>query len=266
MIKLAAFDIDGTLFDEAKKEFPSSAVEALRLLREKGTLIVAATGRPPASAAKLHQVGIFPDYFVCSNGHLVLDRECGILIEKGFSPQLAQDVWDYCQSRGIGLLWKYPDCTYVYRGDEEFEKIFAKNNKVAPKERPRVIYDDQRIHLTRSPNGGCLACSVAELEAFNTAFEGQCRAVDINGRSSDLMLWGVNKQVGFRLLLEHIGISPAECIAFGDNLNDLEILRFAGTGVAMGNGDPQLKAQSDYVTEAVDADGIYLGLKHFDLI
>ena len=266
MIKLAAFDIDGTLFDEVKKEFPPSAVEALKLLHEKGVLIVAATGRPPASAAKLHQVGIFPDYFVCSNGHLVLDRDGGILIEKGFPPQLSQAVWNYCQSREIGLLWKYPDCTYVYRGDEEFEKIFAKNSKVDPKQRPRVVYDDQSIHLTRSPNGGCLACPVEELEAFNAAFEGQCRAVDINGRSSDLMLWGVNKQEGLRLLLEHIGISPDDCIAFGDNLNDLEILRFVGTGVAMGNGDPQLKAQSDYVTAAVDADGIYLGLKHFGLI
>lgn len=266
MIKLAAFDIDGTLFDEVKKEFPSSAVEALRLLHERGTLIVAATGRPPASAAKLHNVGIFPDYFVCSNGHLVLDRKCGILIEKGFPPELSQAVWDYCQSRDIGLLWKYPDCTYVYRGDEEFEKIFAKNKKVSPDNPPMVIYDDQQIHLTRSPNGGCLACTVEELEAFNAAFEGRCRAVDINGLSSDLMLWGVNKQVGFRHLLEHIGVDPGDCIAFGDNLNDLEILRFVGTGVAMGNGDPQLKAQSDYVTEAVDADGIYLGLKHFNLI
>lgn len=266
MIKLAAFDIDGTLFDEVKKEFPTSAVEALQLLREKGVLIVAATGRPPASAAKLHQVGIFPDYFVCSNGHLVLDREGGILIEKGFPPALSQAVWDYCRSREIGLLWKYPDGTYVYRGDEEFEKIFAKNDKVDPKQRPKVVYDDLTVHLKRSPNGGCLACSVAQLEEFNAAFHGQCRAVDINGRSSDLMLWGVNKQEGLRLLLEHIGVSPDGCIAFGDNLNDLEILRFVGIGVAMGNGDPQLKAQSDYVTEAVDADGIYLGLRHFGLI
>lgn len=266
MIKLAAFDIDGTLFDEVKKEFPPSAVEALRLLHENGTLIVAATGRPPASAAKLHNVGIYPDYFVCSNGHLVLNGQGEILIEQGFPPALSQAVWDYCRERDIGLLWKYPDRTYVYRGDEEFEKIFAKNAKVSPDNPPVVIYDDRQIHLTRSPNGGCLACAVEELAAFNAAFEGQCRAVDINGRSSDLMLWGVNKQVGFQRLLEHIGIPPEDCIAFGDNLNDLEILRFVGVGVAMGNGDPRLQAQSDYVTQAVDADGIYLGLKHFDLI
>lgn len=266
MIKLAAFDIDGTLFDEKKKEFPPSAVQALRLLQENHISVAAATGRPPASAAELHKVDIFPDYFVCSNGHLILDREGNILQEEGFPSQLSQEVWDYCQSRGIGLLWKYPDCTYVYREDMEFEKIFSKNKKLAPQERPRVFYGDQTIHLTRSPNGGCLACSTEELARFNDAFAGCCRAVDINGRSSDLMLWGVDKQTGLAKLLERIGVAPGDCIAFGDNQNDLEMLRFVGIGVAMGNGDPALKAQSDYVTEAVDADGIYLGLKHFGLI
>lgn len=266
MIKLAAFDIDGTLFDEAKKEFPPSAVEALNLLRENHILVVAATGRPPASAAALQKVGIFPDYFVCSNGHLILDRDGAILREEGFPAQLAQEIWDYCAPRNISLLWKYPDCTYVYREDPEFEKIFSKNKKLALRERPRVIYGDRTIHLTRAPNGGCLACDSDELEQFNAAFAGRCRAVDINGRSSDLMLWGVDKQTGLARLLERIGIAPRECIAFGDNQNDLEMLRFAGIGVAMGNGDPVLKARSDYVTAPVDADGIYLGLQHFGLI
>lgn len=266
MIKLAAFDIDGTLFDEAKKEFPPSAIQALGLLPKKQILVVAATGRPPASAAELHKVGIFPDYFVCSNGHLILDRERTILREEGFPRQLAQEIWDYCEARSIGLLWKYPERTYVYRECGEFEKIFSKNQKLPPQEKPQVVYGDRTIHLTRAPNGGCLACGLEELERFNAAFSGRCRAVDINGRSSDLMLWGVNKQTGLARLLERLGIAPQDCIAFGDNQNDLELLRFVGLGVAMGNGSPVLKAQSDYVTTAVDNDGIYLGLKHFDLI
>lgn len=96
MIKLAAFDIDGTLFDEKKKEFPHSAVQALQLLQANHILVAAATGRPPASAAELHKVGIFPDYFVCSNGHLILDRERKILVEEGFPPPTGP--------RGLGLL------------------------------------------------------------------------------------------------------------------------------------------------------------------
>lgn len=261
MIKLAAFDIDGTLFDERRGEFPASAVEALRQLHHKGILIVIATGRPPQSTQTLREAEIFPDYFVCSNGHLVIGRDGAVLLEESFSEELAEAVWNYCRPRKIGLLWKYTDCTAVCRGDPEFDLIFSKNKK-----QPLDVRYDAAMHLRRRPNGGCLACSVDELARFNEAFNGQCRAVDINGRSSDLLLWGVTKQTGFVNLLERIGISPAECIAFGDNLNDLEMLRFAAIGVSMGNGDPLLKAVSDYVTETVDQDGIFRGLKHFHLI
>lgn len=262
MIKLAAFDIDGTLFDERKKEYPQSAIDALRALHANHILIAVATGRPPWSAEALREVGFPVDYFVCSNGHLILGGSGEVVREEGFDPKLAGDVWDYCRAREIGLLWKYPDRTYVYRTDPEFDLIFAKNKK----RRADIRYDDTQIHLTRAPNGGCLACSVEELERFNDAFRGRCRAVDINGRSSDLLLWGVDKQTGLARLLQQIGVKSEECIAFGDNLNDMEMLHFAGIGVAMGNGDPALKAASDYVTEAVDADGIYLALRHFGLI
>jgi len=262
MIKLAAFDIDGTLFDERRREFPASAVEALKELRSSGVLVTAATGRPPRSAETLWDAGVTPDYFVCSNGHLILDAGGAVLQEEGFPPELAQAVWDYCEPREIGLLWKYMDCTYVYRSAPEFEKIFAKNRAKPLK----VEYDDRTVHLTRAPNGGCLACSVEELERFNRAFQGRCRAVDIDGHTSDLMLWDVDKRTGLARLLDRLGIGPEECIAFGDNLNDRELLSFAGIGVAMGNGDPALKEGSDYVTQAVDRDGIYLALKHFHLI
>ena len=55
-------------------------------------------------------------------------------------------------------------------------------------------------------------------------------------------------------------------MAFGDGGNDIEMLRYAGTGVAMGNADDAVKAAADYVTTSVDDDGIMNALKHFGLI
>lgn len=266
MIKLAAFDIDGTLFDEQRREFPASAVEALRLLKENHILVAVTTGRPPMTASVLRDAGIYPDHFVCSNGHLVLSGDGSVLLDAGFSPELAEDVWRYCQAENIALMWKYPDRAYVYSSNEEFDAIFAKNRSSPSVDPAAVRFDDRTIHRARRPNGGCLACSPEKLERFNETFAGRCRAVDINGRSSDLLRWDVNKRTGLACLLEAIGIRPEECIAFGDNRNDKEILDFVGIGVAMGNGEEELKACSDYVTAAVDADGIRLALKHFRLI
>ena len=61
-------------------------------------------------------------------------------------------------------------------------------------------------------------------------------------------------------------ILPEEIIAFGDGDNDAQMLSFAGIGVAMGNGWDSAKAAADYVTEDIDADGVYLALKHFGLV
>lgn len=195
MIKLAAFDIDGTLFDEQRKQFPSSAVEALGLLKANGVLTAAATGRPLSTAAVLHTAGIFPDYLVCSNGHLVIDGEGQVWEDRRFPAELAEAVWHYCSEHQIGLLWKYPDSTYIYRNDPEFDKIFSKNARLTQKRLSALHYDDRTVHRTRGANGGCLACSTEALAQFNEAFRGQCRGVDINGRSSDLLLWGISRPV-----------------------------------------------------------------------
>lgn len=262
MVKLAFFDIDGTLFDEKKKVYPPSAVKALQKLRENGILVGIATGRPPFTAETLRQAGIEPDYLVCSNGHLVLDGDGNILASSTFSPELAAQVREYCEEQKIGLLFKYPDYTQVFRNDPEFDAIFAKNPRTAA----FVRYAAPGATLPGRPNGGCLACDTDKLAAFNCHFAGKCQGVDINGRSSDLILWGVNKWTGVEQLLTQIGISPKDCIAFGDNRNDLEILKGVGIGVAMGNGEAGLKKQSDYVTASVEADGIQKGLTHFGLI
>ncbi|MBR0386053.1 MAG: HAD hydrolase family protein [Erysipelotrichaceae bacterium] len=141
--------------------------------------------------------------------------------------------------------------------------MFAKNKK---KTGFPITYGDTESHLKENPSNGVLACDLDKLAEFNRYFEGRCIAVDINGRSSDLLLYGVTKQVGFRKLLEYYDILPQQCIAFGDNNNDAEIVGYAGTGVCMGNGAQVLKDIADYVTTDIDDDGIRNALQHFELI
>lgn len=74
------------------------------------------------------------------------------------------------------------------------------------------------------------------------------------------------KHVGIRRLAAHYGLKPEEILVFGDGKNDVDMLRYAGIGVAMGNACPEAKAAARYITTHVDADGVYNGLKHFDVI
>jgi len=263
-ISLAAFDIDGTLFDERKKTFPASAICALKKLNERKISIALVTGRPPASASLIESFGVGIDAYVCCNGHMVIHQQ-NVLYDERFSSVLAEEVWKYCQEHDIGLMWKYPDKTIVYKDDEEFQKIFAKNSKYRFN-RFNIIYDRQDYHWIEAANNGVLACSIEELEEFNRVFDKRCVAIDINGKSSDLMLYGISKQSGFEKLLKQLNLLPEECIAFGDNNNDLEMLKYAGIGVCMGNGSAKLKEMADYVAADIADDGIYKALEHFELI
>ena len=74
------------------------------------------------------------------------------------------------------------------------------------------------------------------------------------------------KVIGIQKMLEYYGIGQEEVIAFGDGENDMEMLQFAGIGVAMGNADEEVKAVADYVTADIDDEGIWKACKHFELI
>jgi hydroxymethylpyrimidine pyrophosphatase-like HAD family hydrolase len=77
---------------------------------------------------------------------------------------------------------------------------------------------------------------------------------------------GVHKAAGIEVLLEHLGLSRDDTVAFGDSLNDLEMLAFARTGVAMADAHPAVKAVADAVTGAPDDDGIHAGFAALGLI
>ena len=80
-------------------------------------------------------------------------------------------------------------------------------------------------------------------------------------QSSDILLeimaGNVSKAAGISVLLAHLKLRPADIVAFGDNYNDLEMIEYAGCGVAMGNAVEKIKAVADQVTASNDEEGIY---------
>ena len=90
------------------------------------------------------------------------------------------------------------------------------------------------------------------------------RSGSIHGQ--DIIPTEGGKLPAMRFMAEANGWSPDELMAFGDSENDNEMLRYAGTGVAMGNALEETKAASDYVTDDCDDEGVAHALAHFALI
>ncbi len=74
-----------------------------------------------------------------------------------------------------------------------------------------------------------------------------------------------SKARGIKKVLEHVGKTMDDAVAFGDGLNDVEMLEAVGTGVAMGNGHEKAKAAADVIARHVDEDGIYKVMKELEI-
>jgi len=79
----------------------------------------------------------------------------------------------------------------------------------------------------------------------------------------DISPLGDNKGNAVKKLCEHYNVLPEEVIAFGDNLNDISMIKYAGLGVAMGNAEEKLKIIADYVTDTNDNDGVAKAIYKF---
>ena len=82
----------------------------------------------------------------------------------------------------------------------------------------------------------------------------------------EIMDASVNKASGIEVMLKHFGLEASDALSFGDNYNDLEMLRYTGASVAMGNAPQPVKAAAGEVTTSNEEDGIYAYLSEHHLI
>jgi Cof subfamily protein (haloacid dehalogenase superfamily) len=246
MIKAAFFDVDGTLLSYKTRQVLPSAKAAIAKLQERGILCIVATGRHMIQLSKL-PVGDIPfDAFVMLNGQLVLDKQKNVL----FGVPIEGKAKDF-------LVERFNDHTYpavMVERDQMYLNCVTDHvltvNKMISIAIPEL--SDYR--------GGDIyqVCAYLEpgAEHLVDPILDECVLTSWHYGGKDIIAKGGGKMAGIQRYLEQIGLKPEEIIAFGDAENDLEMIRFAGIGVAMGNAEDSVKAVADYVTADIDDDGI----------
>ena len=109
-------------------------------------------------------------------------------------------------------------------------------------------------------------CSRKEDPLLRALLPTGCKLARWSEGGVDIIPEAGGKAAGMRRFLTRFGLSRLECMAFGDAENDLDMLAYAGIGVAMGNASEAVKHAADYVTASVDEKGIEQALRHFRLI
>lgn len=93
-----------------------------------------------------------------------------------------------------------------------------------------------------------------------------CKAARWDDYAVDIMPKDSDKAKGIMATLEYYGLDVKNAMSIGDGNNDLEMLLFTGVGVAMGNGNSDVKSVADYVTDDIDNDGWVKAMKHYKLL
>ena len=256
MIKVVFFDIDGTLLSQRTNRVPDSARRAIRALREQGVKVVVATGRHPIELDGAGLNDLEFDGFAAANGQMLLDGDRRLFGGYPIPPHGVEALVRLYET-GERLLWFFgeTDC-YVNREDEVVKAMSAQVSGLVPEVRP---YAGDPLYQAVA------FVDVSEEEVLQRQLTG-CRLQRWGSMGVDIIAVDGGKVEGMKVFLQKFGCTREECMAFGDQHNDLDMLRFAGIGVAMGNGAPEVKAAADYVTRSVDDDGVAYALEQLGVL
>lgn len=256
MSKIVFFDIDGTLLDH-DKNLPASAKESIIKLKENGVFVAIATGRAPFMFESLRRE-LEIDSFVSFNGqYVVFENEA--IYQNPLNGFKIEELYLTAKEKAHPLVFmnhKTMKSTVMHH--EHIEISLGELKFVHPDH-------DAEFHVNRDLYQTLLFCKEGEEEFYKENYP-EFTFIRWHPYSVDVLPAGGSKAEGIKKLTDRLGFKPEDVFAFGDGFNDFEMLKAAGTGVAMGNAVAELKEHANFVTTNVDDDGIWHGLKHLKLI
>ncbi len=253
--KIVFFDIDGTITHHENGSIPDKTKDAIRILKDKGFKLVAATGRPLSMCQEIKDLGI--DTFITANGGYVKHGE-EVIHKVPMDRNLVKEIVDFAHDKhGLSFYTE----SFSMNGVEEEEIARALKETLSLDEYPEKddLMGEQDVYLM------CLFARDEVVKSYQQTFPHltfrRWHPYVLNVLQED-----VSKSLAIQKVLDYYDLHPSEAIAFGDGDNDVDMLELAGLGIAMGNGSDKLKRVADYVTKKSSEGGITFALEKFGII
>ncbi|WP_339209387.1 Cof-type HAD-IIB family hydrolase [Paenibacillus sp. FSL K6-3182] len=254
--KLIFFDIDGTLVDHEKK-IPPSTQQAIEQLKAAGHELVIATGRGPFMLKPISEQLNIESYVSFNGSYVVYNGE--VVYSHSINPDRLAELTQITLNNNHPLVYMTPEgmrsstheTAYLEDAHEPLKK------KLPPMEPDYYVGKDiyQCLLYCKQEDEGCYKENFSELGFIRWHLFG-----------SDILPPGGSKAKGIHALVERSGFERENIYAFGDGLNDLEMMQYVYHSIAMGNASDEVKQAARYVTKDVTEDGIMYGLRMLGLL
>ncbi|WP_160725608.1 HAD family hydrolase [Bacillus sp. USDA818B3_A] len=279
MKKIIFLDIDGTLMND-NGVIPESAALAVRKARENGHLVFICTGRSRNIIfPEIIEVG-FDGIIGAAGGYIEIGDN--ILFHEKIKKENVQHLVEFFDTHEIDFFLESNEGTFSSKNakkrmlsdierylldkpdfKEEIEKGFMPFYEMLI-EGEELIRENVNKIVFFGSDSLPFERIAQEFESIFTIIPNTVSAFKKDG--GELSILGINKSTAIMKVIEHFNIRKEHTFAYGDSLNDLEMLEYVQYGIAMGNAHEAVKKVADDVTESHDQNGIYNSFKKYGLI
>ncbi len=257
MIRAIFFDVDGTLLSHKTGQVPASARQSLERLREKKIKRFLSTGRHVLELEELPIRDLRFDGYITLNGQLCLDSHKHILSATPLDRAATEALVAMFEDRTLPIMLVEADRIYINRINDAVRQAQAAVSTPVP---PIGRYEGAPIYLATT------VLTRAEEAGFQAKLPKGCKLTRWSDKGVDSLSTAGGQDAGIQYVQQALDLSAAAIMAFGDAENDMDMLAYAGLGVAMGNAKGCVKEIADFVTADINEDGIQKALCHFGIL
>lgn len=260
MIKLVAADMDGTLLN-SKKEISPNLFETIYKLKDKNIKFVVASGRQYYNLLKIFEDIKDDLIFISDNGSIVFEKGKNIFISEIDEKKLVEPIELIRNIDNAYPILCGVNSAYAENDDPEFiynAKMYYEHLKIVPNILDAIKLD-KICKIAVYDGSGAETNSYPLLKKFNKDL-----LVCLSGENwVDFMNLDINKGKAIKKLQEMYKITHEECMAFGDYLNDYEMMQECKHSYAMANAHPKLKEICNYEAKSNDEDGVIVAISDY---
>ena len=266
MYKAVFLDMDGTLL-KSDHSVSEATIQTIQHLTGKGIHVVLVSARPiNAVLPTFRNIGL-PAHtpLITLNGSYIVENEQPIfeaVIDLATTVKVTEEIRPF-----KATIAYYLQREWFSEVNDSWTEHEQKIMDVAVKVEPITRLVEEWSARGIGPNKMMVMSEPDNITGIQrhlrSIYNGRLNIYPSKATYLEVMDTRGSKSNAVKFVSERLGLVPAEIIAMGDNYNDIEMIQFAGMGVAMGNAPDDIKAKADYVTDTNNNDGVRKALEKF---